>query len=181
MSNGYSEKVIVDTINETVDKFKNNIRPLGPSKRLVYVRLPWIRSPSQLIANKVSSSVTCCYNAAMVRTIFTTWAVFRSIHKDILPIFQQSNLIYKFQCHCKATYIGRTSQCLEVRIKQHTPRDICNHTTSGHSKFLDSSICENLNALNSCVINYSNECLVVLHRTRTKKTSNCPGGHLYFI
>ena len=45
-----------------------------------------------------------CYNAAMVQTIFTTWAAFCSTHKDVLPVFQQSNLIYKFQCCSNATY-----------------------------------------------------------------------------
>ena len=64
--------------------------------------------------------------------------------------------------------IGSTPKRLEVRVKQHVPRDICNHTTSGHSKLLDSAICEHLNALNSCVVNYSDECLVALHRARTK-------------
>ena len=53
----------------------------------IYVRLPWIESPNQSIADKVSSAVTCCY-AAMVRTIFTTQAALHSIHKDVLPIFQ---------------------------------------------------------------------------------------------
>ena len=106
------------------------ITSFGPSKCPVYVRLPWIGSPSQLIADKVSSSVTHCYNAARVRTIFTTWAAFRSIHKDVLPVFKQSNLIHKFQCCCNATYIGCTSQRLKVRVKQHVPGDIPNRTTS---------------------------------------------------
>ena len=111
-------------------------KSLTPSGHLTllnaqFVRLPWIGSPSQLIADKVSSSVTPYYNAALVRTIFTTLAAFCSIHEDVLLIFQQSNLIYKFQCCCNATYIGHTSQHLEV--KRHVPRDICNHTTSEHS------------------------------------------------
>ena len=93
-----------------------------PSKCPVYVRLPWIGSPSQLIDDKISSSVTHCYNAAMVWTIFTTRAEFRSIHKDVLPIFQQSNLIYKLHSCCNTTYIGCTSRCLEVIVKQHVPR-----------------------------------------------------------
>ena len=79
LHNGYPEEVIVDTINKTVNKFRNNIKPLDPSKCPVNVRLPWIGSPSQLIADKVSSSVIRCYNVAMVRTIFTTWAAFCSI------------------------------------------------------------------------------------------------------
>ena len=168
LSNGYPDEVIVDTINKTVNKFKNNIRPFVPSKCPVYVRLPWIGSPRQLIVDKVSSSVTSCCNAAMVRTIFTTWAAFRSIHKDVLHIFQQINLIYKFQCCCNATYIGCSSQCLEVRVKQHVPSDIRDHTTSGHSKLLDSAICEHFNALNSCMVNYRDKSFVVLRRARTK-------------
>ena len=59
-------------------------------------------------------SVKRCYNAARVRTIFTTRAAFRSIHTDVLPIFQQRNLIYKFQCHFNATYIGRIALGLEL-------------------------------------------------------------------
>ena len=107
-----------------------------------------------------------CYNSAIVQTIFTTQAAFHSIHKDVLPIFQQSNLIYKFQCCYNATYIGSTSQCPEVRVKQRVPKDIHNHTTFGHSKLLNSAVCEHLN---SCVINYSNQCFVALHRARTKQ------------
>ena len=34
---------------------------------------------------------------------------------------------------------------------------------------LDSAICEHLNALNSCVVNYSYECFVVLQRAQTKR------------
>ena len=142
--------------------------PFGPPKCPVYVRLPWIRF-SRLIADKVSSSVTCCYNAAMVQTIFTTQAAFRSTHKDVLPIFQLSNLINKFQCCCNATYIGRTSQCLEVRVKHHVHRDIRNCTTSWHLKLFDSAICGHLNAINSCAVNYNDECFSVLHRARMKQ------------
>ena len=155
---------------KTVDKFRNNIRPFGLPKYPLYVRLPWIGSSSQLVADKVSFSVTRCFNASMVRTIFA----FHSALKDVLPIFQQSNLIYKFQCCCNATYIGRTSQRLEVKVRQHVSRDIHNRTTSGHSKLLDSAICEHLNAINSCVVNYNKECFGVLHRARTKQ-------HLVFL
>ena len=114
-------------------------------------------------------SVTRCYNAAMVRTIFTTRAAFPSTHKDVLPIFQQSNLIYKFQCCYKVTYIGCTSQRLEFRVKQHVSSDIHDRTTSGYSKLSHSAICEHLNALNSSAVNYNDECFGVLHRARTKQ------------
>ena len=105
LGNGYPEEVIVDTINKIGTKFRNNIRPFGSSKCPVYDRLPWIGSSSQLIGDKASSSVTRCYNPIIVRSIFTTRAALRSIHEEVLPIFQQSNLIYKFQCCYNATDI----------------------------------------------------------------------------
>ena len=122
LSNGYPKEVIADTINLTVNKFRNDNRPFGPTKCPVYVvRHPWIGSASQLIADKVTS-VACYYNAVKVRTIFTNRTAFQSTHKVVFPIFQQSNLINKFQCCCDATYIGHASQCLEVRVRQHIPQ-----------------------------------------------------------
>ena len=67
------------------------------------------------------------------------------------------------------TYIGHTSQRFEVRVKQHIPRDIRNRTTPGHSKLPDSAICEHLNAINNCAVNYNDVCFGVLHRARTKE------------
>ena len=43
-------------------------------------------------------------------------------------------IIYKFQCCCDATYIGRISQCLDIRVRQHVPRGIRDRTTYGHSQ-----------------------------------------------
>ena len=64
----------------------------------------------------------------------------------ILPIFNQSLLIYNFKCWRNSTYIGRTSQRLEVRVRQHVPQGILNsdRLTSGHSQALDSAISEHL-------------------------------------
>ena len=149
-------------MNKTVDKFRNKIVPIGPPKSPIYIRLPWIGSPSQLIANKVSSSVTRCHNEAMVRVIFTIRDAFRSTHKYVLSIFQKRNLIHEFNCWCNATYTGRTSQRLEVRVKQYVHRDIRNYTTSRHWKLLDSAIFKHLDALNSCAVNYNGECFLIV-------------------
>ena len=99
-----------------------------------------------------SSSVTHCFNAAMVQTTFTTRAAFRSTHKDVLTIFQLRTLIHKFQCCRNAAYIGRNSQRLDVQVKPLVPRDIRNRTTSWHPKLLDSTISEHLNVRKSCVV-----------------------------
>ena len=44
--------------------------------------------------------------------------------KDVLPAFHQSNIVYQFLCHCDSRYMGRTSQRLQQRIKQHVPKTI---------------------------------------------------------
>ena len=61
-----------------------------------------------------------------LRTLRCALYICGSVHKDVLPIFQQSNLIYKFQCRCNATYIGRISHRLEVTVKQHVPCHLTN-------------------------------------------------------
>ena len=155
LSNGYHEEFIADTTNLAVNKFRNDNWLFGPFKCPVYVRLPWIGSTSQLIANKVTSSVARCHNVVKVRNIFNIRTAFLSIHKNVLPIFQQSNLIYKFQCCCDSTYIGSTSQRLEVRVKQHVPQEFRDRTTSGHSQMLDSANCKHLNTINTCEANYN--------------------------
>ena len=104
------------------------------------------------------------YHAVKVRSIFSSKTVFSSIHKDVLPISNQSLLIYKFNCRCNSTYIGRTSQRLEVRIRQYVPRSILNRgrLTSGQSLAMDSAIGEHLLAINSCRTNYQDDCFSVL-------------------
>ena len=95
---------------------------------------------------------------------------FNSTHNDKLPIFKQSMLIYRFVCRCSSTYIGRTCQRLEVRIRQHIPRVILSkgQQTSGHPQAMDSAIGEHLLTINSCRTSYEDDCFSVLHRTRNK-------------
>ena len=42
-------------------------------------------------------------------------------NKDVLPAVELSNVIYLFNCACGHGYVGRTSQRLEERIRQHVP------------------------------------------------------------
>ena len=47
-------------------------------------------------------------------------------NKDVLPSHHQNNVIYQFVFRCDSRYVGRTSQRLEERIKQHIPKSITN-------------------------------------------------------
>ena len=122
--------------------------------------------------DKVTSSVARGNNAVKIETIYTARGAFRSVNKDVPPVFRQSNLIYEFQCCRDATYIGSTSQRLEVRVRWHVPRGILDRTTSRHSQMLNSAIDERLNAINTRTANYNDECFASLHRTRTKQHLN---------
>ena len=118
---------------------------------------------------KIASSVYCGYHAVTLRPIFTSRPAFNSTNKDKLPIFKQSNLIYKFTCRCNSTYIGMTCQRLEVRVRQHIPISLLSgRLISGHSQAMVSVIGEILHTINSCRTSYKDDCFTVLHRARDK-------------
>ena len=47
-----------------------------------------------------------------------------SAKKDCVPTTQKSCTVYEFSCRCEARYVGRTTQRLADRIKQHVPTSI---------------------------------------------------------
>jgi len=67
---------------------------------------------------------TCClYNQRSV-----------SNKKVVLPAFQLSDLIYQFSCHSNSWYVGRTSQRLQDRIRQHIHKTIRNAAACSHTR-----------------------------------------------
>ena len=58
------------------------------------------------------------------RVFYTTNQLFPATKKDVLPAAKKSDVIYQFLCHCDSRYVGRTSQRLQDRIKQHVPKSI---------------------------------------------------------
>ena len=80
----------------------------GPPKCPVYVKLPWIGPAIQVFADKISSSFKRCFYSVKIWTIFTIGSTFLSSEKDVLPILQQSRIVYKFQCQCNTDSISRT-------------------------------------------------------------------------
>lgn len=58
--------------------------------------------------------------------VFSATPVLPSMQKDVLPLHHNNSLIYSFKCSCVSHYIGRTTQRLDVRIKQNVPTKIRN-------------------------------------------------------
>ena len=91
-----------------------------------------------------------------------------------------SNVIYQFVCHCDSRYVGRTSQRLEERIKQHAPRSIANPRASHNrqslslsckanirpQQFHESAIGQHLLDNAQCAFHYNSEKFSILARGR---------------
>ena len=60
--------------------------------------------------------------------MYTTKPLLPNSRKDVLPAFDASNVVYQYKCHCDSRYVGRTSQRLFERIKQHIPKLIRSKT-----------------------------------------------------
>ena len=129
---------------------------------------------------QITSAVKRCFFSVEPRVIFDTRQLFPAIKKDVLPSHHHSNVIYQFFCHCDSRYVGRTSQRLEERIKQHVPRSIANppasvnrqslsrscKTNTRPQQFHKSAIGQHLDNA-QCAFHYSNEKFFILARGRS--------------
>ena len=97
----------------------------------------------------------------------------------VLPATLKSSVIYEFSCHCDSRYVGRTSQRLQDRIKQHVPKWIRQRVaTSQRSQpersckrqrtmpECDSAIGQHLLQNEQCAANYSDKKFKILATAR---------------
>ena len=85
---------------------------------------PMARCVSTRFEKQVKSAVKQCFSAVGPRVVCSTNELLSATNKDVLPALRKSNVIYQFSCHCDSRYVGRTSQRLQDRIKQHVPKSI---------------------------------------------------------
>ena len=133
----------------------------------VYLHLPWQGTPSIGLENKIKASVEKCFFAVEQRVIFTSLPLLPAIKKNALPASLLSNVVYNFSCHCDSRYVGRTSQQLQDRIRQHVPKFIrTGQILSGKSSipfmFSDSTIGQHLLDNPICSKNFSDEKFTIL-------------------
>ena len=81
---------------------------------------------SEKFAKCITVAVGKCYFSTAVRVNFLNRTAFVSMRKDVLPPHHINLVIYKYTCSCGSDYIGRTSNRLDLRIKQHFPACILN-------------------------------------------------------
>ena len=64
------------------------------------------------------------FRCGTTRVVYSTNELLSATNKDVLPALQKSNVVYRFSCHCDSQYVGRTSQRLLDKIKQHVLKSI---------------------------------------------------------
>ena len=91
------------------------LKDLSSSPKQIYLIMPYLRTIRHLFA-----FATLLLNPV----VFSTRQLLPAIKKDVLPAFQQSNIIYQYLCHCDGRFVDRTTQRLSNKIKQHVPNSI---------------------------------------------------------
>ena len=172
--NGYPENVLEKHVTKqppSRDPF------IGPSRCPVFIRLPWLGStPAGLLEGKIKKAVRVAYFAARVQFVYSTARAFR-LPKDRLPTPFMSNVIYEFECRCcGCRYVGRTSQHLIARVKQHVPRYLLptqqtrkrSRHASQESTEHQSAIAQHLMEKEECRQRYEDQQFTVLAKARSE-------------
>ena len=147
----------------------------------VYLHIPWIGNVSIKFEKQITSAVKRCFFSVEPRVIFTTRQLLPATKKNVLPSHYHSNVIHRFVYHCDTQYVGRTSQRLEERIKQHVPRSIVNPPALHNcqslfrsckanirpQQFHESAIGQNLLDNAQCTLHYNKEKFFILARGRS--------------
>ena len=138
LENDYPKRAINLAFKRKLQQLNSN--PVHTVKKCpVHLHIPWIENVSMKFEKQITSAVKRCFFSIEPCVIFNTRQLFPAIKKDMLPSHHHSNVIYQFLCHCDSRYVGRTSQRLEERIKQHVPRSIANPPASANCQSLSRS------------------------------------------
>ena len=71
---------------------------------------------------KLTATIRCTFYSAELRVISSTKPLILPTLKTEQPFQATSQCLYKFECDCSASYLGRTERRLESRIAEHVPK-----------------------------------------------------------
>ena len=80
--------------------------------------------------------------------VYSTRGMLPSAKKDSVPTAQKSCVVHEFSCRCEAWYVGRTTQRLADRIKQHVPTNIRKKSNTVREQ--PPCLCKNNNSKVNC-------------------------------
>ena len=132
------------------------------------------------LEKEVETDVESRYGSVSTRLVFTSKCMLPVTRKDVLPTTQKSSALYEYKCHCDGRYVGRTSQRLQDRIKQHVPQWLRQQLTrprrsqphrscqrNNTKPDCDSAIGQHLLENDQCALNYDNQRLSILATARS--------------
>ena len=119
--NGYPRPII----DRIVSSVANPAPPVATVKRKpLYLRLPWMGPASAAFKKRIQQTTRRVAPFCDTFVSFTSRPLVRPCLKDVLSAENLSNVIYLFTCRCGHRYVGRTTQRLGERIKQHIPQSL---------------------------------------------------------
>ena len=104
---------------------------------------------------------------------FLTRTAFVTMLKDVLPPHHINSVIYKYTCSCGSDYIGRTSNRLDLRIKQHFPARILNLELKRGQlvNISGSSIADHIVNSRECVADFNVDRFSILSRSHSESVT----------
>ena len=94
----------------------------GPERCHIPIKLQFLGKESRSIEQKLNLAVKNCYFSVTPRIIFSSRPILNHCHKDPIPKYDQTMVVYRYQCCCDSSYVGRTGRRLMVRMKEHVPK-----------------------------------------------------------
>ena len=131
---GFPDEFSSYMIDKQVSRYLNNkfdTSTKEDSREIVntrYFKLPYVGPYSQIAQDKIRCLIKKCCKPIEAKLVFNSFKIRDALStKDKIPMLQKSNVIYKFTCVCKTTYIGETSRRLNIRIAEHLGMDKNSH------------------------------------------------------
>ena len=83
----------------------------------------------------------------------------------VIIVLSANDIIYQFSCHCDSRHVGRTSQRLKNRIKQHVPKSI-HYGTSSPKRYLPIRKCKYSTKSTTQIQSLTHDSAIGLHLLR---------------
>ena len=121
--NGYPFFYIDGLIRRTLDKLLITKEKLCTvPKDIIVIKLPYLGHVSNSLSRKLKKIIRINFTTLDVRTVFVNSYSIGSFFKfkDKIPLSLCSSVVYNYTCGgCNASYIGKTSRNLSIRISEH--------------------------------------------------------------
>ena len=152
--NGYPLGLVQKIMRSTVESAAQQPgRQNDDERTMIFMRLPWIGETSRKFQKEIEGIISKACPTTKPNISFTTQHAFNTVYKDVLPMTSRSFLIYQYGCCCGQQYIGKTTQLLGERIKQHIPSKIIDREADKKMKVEknDSAVTKHLKENAECV------------------------------